>query len=235
MPGACLRVLSCLHPTDGYSTVDRRECRARGSDPAGEASEKESLKVSGCGQVSREVVSTGHLERGPGKVWSGAWGGAHLQGSWARRPVWGVALLPREPHVRASLWVQVVKNSHPLGGRGSGTEGASAPSSAWSRLQGSPCHLLCANPASPSPAGSAPPALRPLSHAPRLSPCPADQPSPHSPARTNLLCSASNALLPTTLQPDPGRKAPPPGPSRPAVRLVDAVGDAKPQPVDSWV
>ncbi|NIG58379.1 armadillo repeat protein deleted in velo-cardio-facial syndrome [Pontoporia blainvillei] len=37
------------------------------------------------------------------------------------------------------------------------------------------------------------------------------------------------------LKPDPGRKAPPPGPSRPAVRLVDAVGDAKPQPVDSWV
>ncbi|KAB0406857.1 hypothetical protein E2I00_006180, partial [Balaenoptera physalus] len=129
---------------DGYSTVDRRECRARGSDPAGEASDKELLK-------------------------------------------------------------------------------------------GSPCHLFCANPASPSPAGSAPPALRPLSHAPRLLPCPADQPSPHSPARTNLLCSASNALLPTTLQPDPGRKAPPPGPSRPAVRLVDAMGDAKPQPVDSWV
>ncbi|XP_058512767.1 splicing regulator ARVCF isoform X2 [Ochotona princeps] len=37
------------------------------------------------------------------------------------------------------------------------------------------------------------------------------------------------------LKPDPGRKAPPPGPSRPAVRLVDAVGDTKPQPVDSWV
>uniref|UniRef100_A0A452TNF5 ARVCF delta catenin family member n=1 Tax=Ursus maritimus TaxID=29073 RepID=A0A452TNF5_URSMA len=36
------------------------------------------------------------------------------------------------------------------------------------------------------------------------------------------------------LKPDPGRKVPP-GPSRPAVRLVDAVGDAKPQPVDSWV
>ncbi|XP_053061807.1 splicing regulator ARVCF isoform X9 [Acinonyx jubatus] len=36
------------------------------------------------------------------------------------------------------------------------------------------------------------------------------------------------------LKPDPGRKAPP-GPSRPAVRLVDAMGDAKPQPVDSWV
>lgn len=36
-------------------------------------------------------------------------------------------------------------------------------------------------------------------------------------------------------KPDPGRKAPPPGPSRPSVRLVDAVGDAKPQPVDSWV
>ncbi|XP_033088804.1 armadillo repeat protein deleted in velo-cardio-facial syndrome isoform X3 [Trachypithecus francoisi] len=34
---------------------------------------------------------------------------------------------------------------------------------------------------------------------------------------------------------DPSRKAPPPGPSRPVVRLVDAVGDAKPQPVDSWV
>lgn len=37
------------------------------------------------------------------------------------------------------------------------------------------------------------------------------------------------------LKPDPGRKAPPPGPSRPSVRLVDAVGDAKTQPVDSWV
>ncbi|XP_036304998.1 armadillo repeat protein deleted in velo-cardio-facial syndrome isoform X5 [Pipistrellus kuhlii] len=37
------------------------------------------------------------------------------------------------------------------------------------------------------------------------------------------------------LKPDPSRKAAPPGPSRPAVRLVDAVGDAKPQPVDSWV
>nr|XP_010955256.1 PREDICTED: LOW QUALITY PROTEIN: armadillo repeat protein deleted in velo-cardio-facial syndrome [Camelus bactrianus] len=37
------------------------------------------------------------------------------------------------------------------------------------------------------------------------------------------------------LKPDPSRKAPPPGPSRPTVRLVDAVGDAKPQPVDSWV
>ncbi|KAM9748786.1 splicing regulator ARVCF isoform 1-T1 [Dama dama] len=37
------------------------------------------------------------------------------------------------------------------------------------------------------------------------------------------------------LKPDPSRKAPLPGPSRPAVRLVDAVGDARPQPVDSWV
>ncbi|XP_071066034.1 splicing regulator ARVCF isoform X2 [Dasypus novemcinctus] len=37
------------------------------------------------------------------------------------------------------------------------------------------------------------------------------------------------------LKPDSGRKAPPPGPSRAAVRLVDAVGDTKPQPVDSWV
>nr|XP_044632356.1 armadillo repeat protein deleted in velo-cardio-facial syndrome [Equus asinus] len=37
------------------------------------------------------------------------------------------------------------------------------------------------------------------------------------------------------LKTEPSRKAPPPGPSRPAVRLVDAVGDSKPQPVDSWV
>ncbi|XP_021112731.1 armadillo repeat protein deleted in velo-cardio-facial syndrome isoform X6 [Heterocephalus glaber] len=37
------------------------------------------------------------------------------------------------------------------------------------------------------------------------------------------------------LKPDPSRKAPPSGPSRPAVRLVNAVGDSKPQPVDSWV
>lgn len=37
------------------------------------------------------------------------------------------------------------------------------------------------------------------------------------------------------LKPNPTRKVPPLGPSRPAVRLVDAVGDAKPQPVDSWV
>ncbi|XP_060049468.1 splicing regulator ARVCF isoform X4 [Erinaceus europaeus] len=37
------------------------------------------------------------------------------------------------------------------------------------------------------------------------------------------------------LKSDPSRKVPPPGPSRPAVRLVDAVGDTKPQPVDSWV
>ncbi|XP_006875887.1 PREDICTED: armadillo repeat protein deleted in velo-cardio-facial syndrome [Chrysochloris asiatica] len=37
------------------------------------------------------------------------------------------------------------------------------------------------------------------------------------------------------LKPDPGRKAPPLGPSRATVRLLDAVGDPKPQPVDSWV
>uniref|UniRef100_A0A8C9PMU1 ARVCF delta catenin family member n=1 Tax=Spermophilus dauricus TaxID=99837 RepID=A0A8C9PMU1_SPEDA len=37
------------------------------------------------------------------------------------------------------------------------------------------------------------------------------------------------------LKPDPCRKALLPGPSRPSVRLVDAVGDTKPQPVDSWV
>ncbi|XP_069352928.1 splicing regulator ARVCF isoform X3 [Eulemur rufifrons] len=47
--------------------------------------------------------------------------------------------------------------------------------------------------------------------------------------------SAGEASENEPLKLDPGRKAPPPGPSRPAVRLVDAVGDAKPQPVDSWV
>eukprot|EP00069_Balaena_mysticetus_P018777 bmy_02440T0 len=46
---------------------------------------------------------------------------------------------------------------------------------------------------------------------------------------------AGEASEKESLKPDPSRKAPPPGPSRPAVRLVDAVGDAKPQPVDSWV
>ncbi|TEA23401.1 hypothetical protein DBR06_SOUSAS910064, partial [Sousa chinensis] len=46
---------------------------------------------------------------------------------------------------------------------------------------------------------------------------------------------AGEASEKESLKPDPGRKVPPPGPSRPAVRLVDAVGDAKPQPVDSWV
>lgn len=53
--GACPSEFSlCYHPTDGYSTVDRREKRARGSASAGETSEKELLKVSSCGQVSRE-------------------------------------------------------------------------------------------------------------------------------------------------------------------------------------
>ncbi|XP_012510454.1 PREDICTED: armadillo repeat protein deleted in velo-cardio-facial syndrome isoform X3 [Propithecus coquereli] len=47
--------------------------------------------------------------------------------------------------------------------------------------------------------------------------------------------SAGEASEKEPLKLNPGRKAPPPGPSRPAVRLVDAVGDAKPQPVDSWV
>ncbi|XP_011948756.1 PREDICTED: armadillo repeat protein deleted in velo-cardio-facial syndrome isoform X7 [Cercocebus atys] len=47
--------------------------------------------------------------------------------------------------------------------------------------------------------------------------------------------SAGEASEKEPLKLDPSRKAPPPGPSRPAVRLVDAVGDAKPQPVDSWV
>lgn len=64
-----------------------------------------------------------------------------------------------------------------------------------------------------------------------------DQPSLPLVAVNLLFFPASNSCLPTchALQPDPGRKAPPPGPSRPSVRLVDAVGDAKPQPVDSWV
>ncbi|XP_074246908.1 splicing regulator ARVCF isoform X2 [Saimiri boliviensis] len=48
-------------------------------------------------------------------------------------------------------------------------------------------------------------------------------------------CSAGEASEKEPLKLDPSRKAPPPGPSRPTVRLVDAVGDAKPQPVDSWV
>ncbi|EPY90143.1 Armadillo repeat protein deleted in velo-cardio-facial syndrome isoform 2-like protein [Camelus ferus] len=43
---------------DGYSTVDRRERRARGSDPAGEASEKEPLK--GLGPANwRQLAATG--------------------------------------------------------------------------------------------------------------------------------------------------------------------------------
>uniref|UniRef100_A0A8C4LTM3 ARVCF delta catenin family member n=1 Tax=Equus asinus TaxID=9793 RepID=A0A8C4LTM3_EQUAS len=48
-----LEFSACPHPADGYSTVDRRERRARGSDPAGDSSEKEPLKVSGCRQVPR--------------------------------------------------------------------------------------------------------------------------------------------------------------------------------------
>uniref|UniRef100_A0A8C6AL49 ARVCF delta catenin family member n=1 Tax=Monodon monoceros TaxID=40151 RepID=A0A8C6AL49_MONMO len=147
---------------DGYSAVDRRECRARGSEPAGEASEKESLKVSGCGQVSREVVC-------PGVTWRGA------QARFGLGP--GVGLTCRAVGLGDpfGMWPFCLGNltSEPACGcrwlktrtrweGGAGTEGASAPSSAWSCLQGSPCHLLCANPASPSPAGSAPPALRPL-------------------------------------------------------------------------
>lgn len=54
----------CHHPTDGYSTVDRREKRARGSASAGETSEKEPLKVSSCGQVSREAACLGVSCRG---------------------------------------------------------------------------------------------------------------------------------------------------------------------------
>lgn len=181
-------------------------------------------------------MSGGHLERGPGKVWSGAWGGAHLQGSWARRPVRGVALLPREPHVRASLWVQVVikTRTHWEGG-GPGQRAHLHPPLHGLASRAAPA--ICSVPTLPlrAPLVQLPRPSGLSSRAPRLSPCPADQPSPNSPARTNLLCSASNALLPTALQPDPGRKVPPPGPSRPAVRLVDAVGDAKPQPVDSWV
>ncbi|XP_077016498.1 splicing regulator ARVCF [Tamandua tetradactyla] len=46
---------------------------------------------------------------------------------------------------------------------------------------------------------------------------------------------AGDASEKEPLKPDSGRKAPPLGPSRATVRLADAVGDTKPQPVDSWV
>ncbi|XP_049620553.1 splicing regulator ARVCF isoform X2 [Suncus etruscus] len=52
-------------------------------------------------------------------------------------------------------------------------------------------------------------------------------------ARGNELVGAASEKEPLKLE--PSRKAPPPGPNRPSVRLVDAVGDAKPHPVDSWV
>ncbi|KAK2495313.1 hypothetical protein MC885_003775, partial [Smutsia gigantea] len=52
--------------------------------------------------------------------------------------------------------------------------------------------------------------------------------------RTQGSDPAGEASEKEPLKPAPCRKAPPPGPSRPAVRLVDAVGDTKPQPVDSW-
>lgn len=44
-----------LYPTDGYSTVDRRERRTLGSDSIGDSSEKELLKVSDKKQVPREA------------------------------------------------------------------------------------------------------------------------------------------------------------------------------------
>ncbi|XP_045147339.1 armadillo repeat protein deleted in velo-cardio-facial syndrome isoform X4 [Echinops telfairi] len=47
--------------------------------------------------------------------------------------------------------------------------------------------------------------------------------------------TAGEVFQKESLKPDPGRKAPPPGPSRATVRLVDAMGEPKPQPVDSWV
>lgn len=236
MPGACLRVLSCLHPTDGYSAVDRRECRPRGSDPAGEASEKESLKVSGCGQVSREVVC-------PGVTWRGAQARfglgpgvgltCRVVGLGDPFGVWPFCLgnLTSEPAC-GCRWLKT--RSHWEGG-GPGQRAHLHPPLHGLASRAAPA--ICSVPTLPlrAPLVQLPRPSGLSSHAPRLSPCPADQPSPNSPARTNLLCSASNALLPTALQPDPGRKVPPPGPSRPAVRLVDAVGDAKPQPVDSWV
>lgn len=43
-----------FYPTDGYSTVDRRERRTLGSDSIGDSSEKELLKVSDKKQVPRE-------------------------------------------------------------------------------------------------------------------------------------------------------------------------------------
>uniref|UniRef100_A0A452TNX1 ARVCF delta catenin family member n=1 Tax=Ursus maritimus TaxID=29073 RepID=A0A452TNX1_URSMA len=49
---------------DGYSTVDRRERRARGSDPTGEASEKEPLKVSGPAGTPGPVLTHPAVELG---------------------------------------------------------------------------------------------------------------------------------------------------------------------------
>lgn len=60
--------------TDGYSTVDRRERRLRGIGSAGEASEKEPLKVSGHVTVGRYPVGLcvwGLLENSLGHAGSG--------------------------------------------------------------------------------------------------------------------------------------------------------------------
>ncbi|XP_053444747.1 splicing regulator ARVCF isoform X7 [Nycticebus coucang] len=58
---------------DGYSTVDRRERRARGNGSTGEASEKEPLKVSGCGQAPREAPSLGVAWRAAQALQSLVW------------------------------------------------------------------------------------------------------------------------------------------------------------------
>lgn len=104
----------------------------------------------------------------------------------------------------------------------------------WLRVPASVCHpILVWAITSPSLASLYCPG-RPSSYTPTS----LNQPSlPLVAVNLLFFFSASNSCLPTyhALQPDLGRKAPPPGPSRPSVRLVDAVGDAKPQPVDSWV
>lgn len=79
----------------------------------------------------------------------------------------------------------------------------------------------------------------PSSHCP--GPDPTDELSPAPQLQLTCFVLPLPSSCPPThppiyvLQPDPCRKAPLPGPSRPSVRLADAVGDTKPQPVDSWV
>lgn len=89
-----------------------------------------------------------------------------------------VALLPGEP-------------SHTPGGRPGSRLHPHPPCSVPPPQQ--PYSLLCTAPVSPSPAGAQPSS--------GTHPCPADLPSSHPLAHTNLLCSASNARLPAAARP----------------------------------